>query len=350
MKTGFLIYGANGFVGREIAFAAVEEGFLPILAGRNEQTISRLANQLGLEYRVFDLNPNAPESMPLEDIAVVLNCAGPYKYTYRGMVEGCLFHGAHYLDITGEIPVFQAIQAMDAQAQEAGVMLMPGVGFDVVPTDCLALYLKEKLPNADQLRLAYQTEGPAKLPPGTASTMFELLPHGVLHRKNGKLQAAPGGHISRQIDFGNGPLQTARISWGDVFTAYFTTDIPNIENYLSMPGGLIKQMRVLARFRFLFRFAFVRNYFRKNMKVGSTSVERAASRTHVWGEVSSPDGGRATALLFGPEAGVEWTTQCALGAVRKVLEGHHPAGYKTPAAVFGADFVLETRGVVRVDR
>jgi short subunit dehydrogenase-like uncharacterized protein len=66
-------------------------------------------------------------------------------------------------------------------------MLLPGVGFDVVPTDCLALHLKQRLPSATRLRLAFQSVGPAGLPPGTQRTAIELLNYGDRVRRNGKL-------------------------------------------------------------------------------------------------------------------------------------------------------------------
>ena len=56
MRSGFLLYGANGFVGEAIARQAVAEGLRPILAGRNAPAIRALAAELGVEARPFSLD------------------------------------------------------------------------------------------------------------------------------------------------------------------------------------------------------------------------------------------------------------------------------------------------------
>ena len=182
-------------------------------------------------------------------VTVVLNCAGPFVHTFKPMADACLRTGVHYLDITGEIPVYEGLAALDAQAKARGVMLLPGVGFDVVPTDCLALHLKQRLPSASHLALAFRTEGPGGLPPGTQRTMIELLPYGDRVRRNGLLVVPERGVKTRAIDFGQGPVVATRLTWGDVFTAYHTTGIPNIEDYLVVPEATrrrLAKMRVLA--------------------------------------------------------------------------------------------------------
>jgi short subunit dehydrogenase-like uncharacterized protein len=177
--------------------------------------------RLGLERRAFGLDDPAAIDSALNRVAVVLNCAGPFKDTAEPLVEACVRSRAHYLDITGEIPVYEAIQARDAQAKARGIMLLPGVGFDVVPTDCLALHLKQRLPSATRLRLAFQSVGPAGLPPGTQQTAIERLNFGERVRRNGKLVRPQTGGGTISVDFGCGPVDAVRVRWGDVFTAYF---------------------------------------------------------------------------------------------------------------------------------
>ena len=173
MSTNFLIYGANGFVGQEIARLAVQQGLRPVLAGRNAAQVSALAAELSLEHRIFGLDDPAAIDRALQGVSLVLHCAGPFIDTYKAMADACLRQGAHYLDLTGEIPVYAALAARDDEARARQVMLMPGVGFDVVPTDCLAAHLKRRLPSATHLAMAFQTSGPTRLPPGTARTVFE---------------------------------------------------------------------------------------------------------------------------------------------------------------------------------
>ena len=345
MSKTFLLYGANGFVGSEAARLAVREGLRPVLAGRNEQEIIRLANELELEYRIFGLDDPARLEHELKDIPVVLHCAGPYIFTALPMVEACLKTGTHYLDITGEIPVYKDIAARDAAARERGVMLLPGIGFDVAPTDCLAVYLKKRLPSASHLALAFQSVGPAGLPPGTQRTMFEMIPYGFQGRVDGVLKSLPRRKKERLIDFGNGEVVATRLTWGDVFTAYLSTGIPNIESYLVLSPSMKKGMAFLTFMTPLFKLKSVRNFFKRRVKPGPSLSECEASSTHVWGEVRDDQGQKAVARLHGPEGGLVWTTKIAIAAIQEVLRGNAPAGYQTPAKAFGSEFVLEAEGI-----
>ena len=349
MASKFLLYGSTGFVGDAIARMAVQSGLQPVLAGRNAEKLKAQAGELGVEYRAFALEDSIALDQALKEVGVVLHCAGPYLYTYKPMVEACLRTGVHYLDLTGEIPVYQAIAARDAEAKAKGVMLLPAVGFDVVPTDCLALHLKQRLPSATHLTLAFAGQGPAGLPPGTQRTAIEMVPYGNWVRRNGSLVAPEGGMKTRLVDFGRGPITTTRMTWGDVFTAYFSTGIPNIEDYLVIPEATRRQLALMSFLSPLLKLAAVRNFFKGAVKPGPTEDERARTMVHVWGEVTDDQGRRAVSRLHGPEAGVVWTGRAALAAVRKVLAGSVSPGFQTPAMAYGADFVLEGEGVTRED-
>ena len=150
----WMIYGANGYTGRLIAQEAKARGLSPVLAGRSD-AVAALARQLGLAHRRFDLDDRDAVRGGLDGIGLVLHCAGPFSATAAPMLEGCLAVGAHYLDITGEIDVFAHCHAQHARAQTAGIVVLPGAGFDVVPTDCLAAQLKRELPSATHLVLAF---------------------------------------------------------------------------------------------------------------------------------------------------------------------------------------------------
>lgn len=349
MNLRFLLYGANGFVGQEIAAQALRLGLQPVVAGRDAARIEALAERMGVEPRVFSLDDARAVDRSLEDVPVVLHCAGPFIYTSKQLVDGCLRSGTHYLDITGEIPIYAAIQQRDAEAKTRGVMLLPGVGFDIVPSDCLAVHLKRRLPSASKLTLAFSNDGPARLPPGTARTMLEMLPNGCQIRSNGNLVTVPRGMKKRLVDFGKGPQTALRLPWGDVFSAYFSTGIPNIEDYIGASKYLQQQLALSDWLRPIFKSRAVRGYFKRLLKSGSTPAERAVTRTTVWGEVEDERGNKAVARLHGPEAGVIWTAQTALAVVQKVLAGETAAGYQTPARVYGPDFVLENPDVTRED-
>jgi short subunit dehydrogenase-like uncharacterized protein len=348
MSAKLLVYGANGFIGEHVARAARAVGVPAVVAGRNAWKLRPLAADLNVEARPFGLADPRRVAEGLEGIAVLLNCAGPFKHTAGPLADACLATGVHYLDITGEIPVFEALQAKDAEAKAKGVMLLPGVGFDVVPTDCLALHLKRLLPAATRLRLAIQTIGPAGLPPGTQRTAIELLDYGDRVRRNGEL-IRPRRTSTISVDFGEGQVDAALVPLADVFTAYHSTGIPNIECYLAAPPALRLVMaagRVIAPWA---KWAPVRNLLLGSLRPGPSPRLTARTRTHVWGEVADDRGRVASARLHGPEAGVVWTTAAALGAARKALGALAPAGYQTPASAYGPDFVLETEGVTRED-
>jgi short subunit dehydrogenase-like uncharacterized protein len=349
MTNSFLIYGANGYVGDAAARLAVAQGLRPILAGRDAAKLEPLARELGLEWRACALDDAIALDRALRDMSVVLHCAGPYKFTSRPMADACLRAGSHYLDLTGEIPVFEALAARDLEAKARNVMLMPAVGFDVVPTDCLAVHLLRRLPSATRLTLAFQSVGRAGLPPGTQRTMIELIPFGDRVRAGGQLVVPESATKLRNVDFGQGPVEAARFTWGDVFTAYHSTGIPNIEVYIALPPALRRQTALLKALRPLFSLAPMRALMHRGVRPGPSAAMRAQTVTHVWGEVSDPQGRSAVSRLHGPEAGLVWTTRAALAAVKKVLAGHMAPGFQTPGKVFGADFVLECAGVERED-
>ena len=138
MSGTWMIYGANGYTGRLAARLAKDRHLGPVLAGRHAEPIKQLAHELGCEARVFDLADAASAATHLAGVRAVLHCAGPFSATSRPMLDACLRAGAHYLDITGEIAVFEAIHSRRQEVSDAGIVAIPGVGFDVVPTDCLA--------------------------------------------------------------------------------------------------------------------------------------------------------------------------------------------------------------------
>jgi short subunit dehydrogenase-like uncharacterized protein len=345
----FLIYGATGYVGRAAAALAMERGLQPVLAGRSE-SVRDLAEELGTEAVVVEVGDPAGLTAALGDHPVVLNCAGPFHRTFRQLFDACLATGTHYLDITGEPVVMEAAAAADEAAKAAGVMLLPAIGFDAVPTDCLAVHLARRLPSATHLRLAFAQEGPASIPPGTAQTLVETAAHvsSRLHRVDRTIvEATPRPSLA--VDFGEGPLTTVLRTWADIYVAYKSTGIPNIDVYVAMPPKVLKQNDLLERMRWLLRFRAVRELIRRQIPTGATSEELDASATHVWGEVFDADGNRAVGRIHGPEAGLVWTSRCCLDVVAHVLAGDAPPGHQTPATAYGPDLVLEADGVTRED-
>ncbi|OKH27472.1 saccharopine dehydrogenase family protein [Chroogloeocystis siderophila] len=347
--SSFLLYGANGYTGELITRLAVQKALTPILAGRNPQKIAPLATELGLEYRTFTLEDTAAVDEALADVPVVLNCAGPFSQTAKPLVAGCLRTKTHYLDITGEVAVFEAIASQTFPAQAAEVMLLPGVGFDVVPSDCLAAHLKTRLPNATQLTLAFQALG--KISRGTATTMVEAQGKGGLVRRNGVLTSVPAAWNTRTIDFGKGVVTAVTIPWGDVSTAFYSTGIPNIEVYAAFPTPVRIGMVATRYLGGLLSLPPVQNLQKRliqNQLPGPSEIERTQGASILWGEVTDDAGKTATSRLQCPE-GYTLTTMTAVEVVSRVLAGQFYPGFQTPSLVYGADFILDFEGVVRED-
>lgn len=344
----FLLYGANGYTGQLIAKMAAGYGLHPILAGRNEASLQPLAASLNLPYKVIDLADTDSLHKVLNEVSVVLHAAGPFQFTSKTMIEACLATQTHYLDITGEIGVFEKAKGYDAKAKEAGIMLMPGVGFDVVPTDCTALYLKNQLPDATHLKLAFAMVG-GKLSHGTAATMAEGLGEGGAVRENGKITKKPLGHKGLWVDFGVKKLFVMCIPWGDISTAFTTTGIPNIETYTGTSLKTFSMLKWQGLYNWLLRTSFVRNYTKRKIKqkpAGPSDEMRAKAISLVWGEAMNDAGQKATVRLQCPE-GYTLTAYSSLLITQKVLQGNFRTGYQTPAGAYGADLVMELPGVKR---
>ena len=235
----WMIYGANGYTGELVAREAVRRRKRPIIAGRNAAQIEALARELGCESRVFSIDDRATIVSSLRDVATLLHCAGPFMHTSRPMVTACLEAQCDYLDITGEIEVFEAIFARDGEARERGVLLLPGVGFDVVPSDCLAASLAAALPAATELVLAFDSRG-GRISRGTMRTMVENIDRGGAVRRNGKIISVPTAWDVREIPFDDRSRTAMTIPWGDVSTAFHSTGIPNIRVYFAASPRLVR--------------------------------------------------------------------------------------------------------------
>src|SRR4028118_1763318 len=301
MSDRFLLYGANGYTGSLIAHYGVQRGLHPILAGRNSSQLETLALSLGLKYKAFSLEDAAAVDAALLDVAAVLHCAGPFSTTSKPMVEACLRTQTHYLDITGEISVFEALAALDAQAKSLGVMLLPGVGFDVVPSDCLAAHLKAQLPTATQLTLAFQA---GQMSRGTATTMVENQHRGGLIRRGGVLTPVSTAWKTRAIDFGQGSVLATTIPWGDVSTSFYSTGIPDIEVYMAVESKTYWAMVASRYLGWLLSLEAVQRFQKRLIQKGApgpTELERIKGTTQFWGEVIDPQGKRRVSQLQCPE-------------------------------------------------
>ena len=346
----FLIYGSYGYTGQLIVELAVKEGARPILAGRDERKLRAQADKYNLEYRAFSLDETAKLDSALLEVDAVLHCAGPFVLTFRQMAEACIRTKRHYVDISGEIPGFEALAAMDAQAKEAGIMLLPGGGFDVVPTDCLAAHLKKRLPDATRLRLFLHGVG-AGVSRGTAKSMVENMHRQGMIRQNGKLVQVPPVWKALMQDFGRGPVRVISVGWGDVSTAYHSTGIPNVETYLAFPQLIINLMYDMRTIGPLLYNRPVKTVLKSIINLypkGPTEAKRMKRFATMIGEVTNDQGGRAVSKLYTRE-GYTFTAQATVEIMKRILNGEFKTGFQTPSLAYGSDFILQFEGVKRED-
>ena len=341
----WLLYGANGYTGTLMAEEAARRGLRPILAGRRAEAVGPLAERLGLEARIFPLDSADAIAAELGDVSAVCLAAGPFSRTAAPVVEACLRAKVHYTDITGEIEVFEACHARDAEAKEAGVTIMPGVGFDVVPTDCLAASLAEKLPGALRLQLAFAVVGGVS--GGTAKTMVEGLPKGGAVRRDGRIVPVPPMHEVIEVPFRDRPRSAASFPWGDVSTAYYSTGIPNIQVYMAIPRPVA---RILAGTRHVSGVLGSRlvqgapDRLIGALPAGPNERANARSAVHIWGRVEDAEGRAVEGTLEGPGT-YPFTVLSTLDALERCVRGEAPIGAQTPSMAFGAGYAATLPGV-----
>jgi short subunit dehydrogenase-like uncharacterized protein len=346
-KYRIMIYGATGFTGGLVTDAARRLPCELVLAGRDARRLERMAGPLGLTSSAFALHEFAEIVDALTDIDLVLNVAGPFNATAAPLMAACLDTGTHYLDVAGELSVFAAAHEYDAAACRRGIMIMPGVGFTIVASDCLAAHVAAAFPGAKYLRLGFSL--PPLLSRGSLRTVFAELRGRVAIRRAERLTLIPAGSLEREFDYGEGEQGSAALSLADVFTAYLTTGIPNIEAYVqanvlaraSAPvfGQLIEALR-LTPFQPLVDLGFaswpqipLRQAGGKARQVIVAEVEDSWRRTR--------------RVRMSTKDGYSFTACAAAAIMERIIGGKVTPGFRTPAQLYGADLALAIPGTVR---
>ncbi len=347
-KNTFLLYGANGYTGELIARYASGYGLKPILAGRRREAIEPLAVQLGLSFRVMDLTDSSALKTALNEVSLVVHAGGPYDLTAIPMIEACMESGTHYLDLNGDTEVFAMLQAYDDRARKKNIMIMPGAGFDVVPTDCMAMHLKNRMPDAVSLKIAFVIVGSA-LSRGTSITTLQKLGMPGATRKNGLIVPEPIGKRSLRLAFPGyrNKFLVMSIPWGDLSTAFFSTGIPDIITYTGINPATWLLLKGQWMFNWLLRTQAVRSMARSiinRQPLGPDDQKREKAESLIWAEATNAAGLSLTATMRCPEA-YSLTALSVLLIARKILEGEYRPGYQTPASAYGESLVMEIPGV-----
>jgi short subunit dehydrogenase-like uncharacterized protein len=356
-RSGFMIYGAYGYTGELITRQAIARGHRPMIAGRHRDKLEKLARELDLPSVCVSLEDAAALREALAGVEVVCHAAGPFVHTSAPMVDACLAARTSYIDITGEIAVFRSIFARHREAERQGITLLPGAGFDVVPTDCLARFVADAVPGATDLQIAFAALGRPSA--GTARASFEGALRGNFVRRGGELTEIAWGEGVQKVRFSDRVRTVLPIPWGDLETAYRTTGIANITTLMAVPESaahLLSLARPVTqrlvpklmagisagRVRELLLSAIDR--YVKN----PDALTRRGGRSYLWARASANDG-RAREAWLDTVDGYALTAESAVLALERVSRPGHPVGALTPAGAFGADFALEIAGSVRHD-
>ncbi|MBI5354738.1 MAG: saccharopine dehydrogenase NADP-binding domain-containing protein [Chloroflexi bacterium] len=346
----FMVYGSYGYTGQLIVEQAVKEGFKPLLAGRDEKLLRAQAEKFGLEYRAFSIEDSTALDAALIEVDAVLHCAGPFVLTFRQMAEACIRTKRHYVDISGEIEGFEALALMDEDAKRAGIMLLPGAGFDVVPSDCLIAHVAKKLPGATHLELFIKQVG-GGISRGTARSGIENMQREGRIRRDGKIVSVPNVWDSKEIDFGRGKTRLISMGWGDVSTAYHSTGIPNVTVYMGFPKAMVNMMRMTRYFGFILYTRIARNFIKwligKSLAPGPTRQQNESGFSLLIAEASDVKQ-TVRAKLKTPEA-YYLTSLTSVEVIKRILNSDLKIGFQTPSRVYGADFITQFKGVERTE-
>jgi short subunit dehydrogenase-like uncharacterized protein len=345
-----ILYGSYGYTGSLIAMECRSRNLNVILAGRNHSALYKQSKDTGFSYEVVNVNDRSALRKLLQRGGVVIHCGGPFRFTAHLVLEACLETGTHYTDITGEYAVFEKLAAYHERGLEANVTILPGTGFDVVPSDCLALHLKNRLPSATHLQLAFAMSK-GGMSRGTSKTMVEGLGHGSVVRRDGQLTSVPLGEKTVQVDFGAFAMEALNIPWGDVSTAWRTTGIPNIEVFM---GASEKQINLAKKSKYvnwLVRQRWIKDLLLRQIdrrSPGPSTEKRESGRSYLWGKVWDESGKTCTARLE-TVSGYKLTALTSTSIAARILSGEFKPGYQTPAAMFGPDLILEIENTRRTD-
>jgi short subunit dehydrogenase-like uncharacterized protein len=324
MSGRLLIYGATGYTGGLAAERAVQIGLDVTVAGRNAGKVVELAGALGVRSRVFDIDDAEAVRKALQDVDCVLNVAGPFRYTARQLMDAAIEAGVHYLDTTAEFETFALAESKDAEASRAGVMVMSGTGWDVVPSDSLALHTARRVPDAEKLTIALRVTGGFSRGSLASSAGIEDL--GTLVRRSGELTRLDAG-ATRSFDFGNGPEDCVPVPMGDLITGLRSTGIGNIEVFLGTDAG----------------FPDV-----DDASAGPTADERSQGRYLAVAEVTGRNGQVARSLINTP-TGYTFTQLSSIEIARRVLDGQFTAGFQSPASAYGPELATGIADTTIVD-
>jgi len=347
MKRKVLLYGANGFSGKLILKEAQKQGVELVIAGRNKKEIKKASDEFNFPYRIASLDNDLEINDMLKDIDCLFNAAGPFSQTTKPLIKACIAMGIHYVDLSGEIDDYIAVHSHNKTAIENNVMLLPGVGFDIVPTDCLGLYTSKKIKDPSELN--FYIKGFDDISSGTATTAIEAIGKGIRFRKDGKIVRAKKTETVK-INYNEKNEAYLLSTWGDIFTSYLTTKIKNIKVYFKSSLFNKSYILLLHYLESIYKYNFMKKplFFWASMQKGPSQEKMDTGTIEIIAEAKNSLGESAATHLVLPE-GYIFTALSSVMIIKKIQDGIIKPGFHTPAQLFGEDFILEVEGTSRSD-
>lgn len=128
--------GATGYTGQRVLQELLARGEKPTLVGRNRTKMEAVADRLGADLPVVEVDVTSTADMTrvLDAGDVVLSTVGPFMQLGIPTITAAARAGAHYLDSTGEGSfVGRAAERLDATATAHEATIVPAFGYDYVP-------------------------------------------------------------------------------------------------------------------------------------------------------------------------------------------------------------------------
>jgi len=343
MSGQLTILGATGYTGRLCAQVAQERGLDVVLAGRNPDKLGALARELGgPRTAVVDVTDGAALRALADASEVLLTTVGPYGLHGRPAVHAAIDGGAHYIDVSGEVPFIAWVREQDEAARAAGVTLCPGFGFDGFPGDLLAGMAAALLgAPVDEARVAYLVRR-GRVSGGTFRTMVSMAGAPGAAWVGGRLVDEPIGADAWRAPYpeplGIRPAVSAPMP--DVATLGPSTGAHTARAYMVAPGARVMP-KIAAPLQAVLG-AVMRSpagdavrRFADGMPEGPAPGDRARTRTAVLAEVR---GGHDTARVWCRLSDLYLATaHIAVGVAQRLMDGPSPSGAVTPTQLFGPD-------------
>jgi len=317
-KNKLLIYGASGYTGKIIAARAKQLNIDFEIAGREPDKTRRLAEELAVDYHIFDVDTEYAWTKALEGKTVLINAAGPFKFTAEQAMKACLNAGVHYLDISAELDTYRLAQSLDKEAHEVGIQLISGAGL-FVSYDALVVHLSKLVAEPQYLKVGFRHYGGFSR--GSVLSSKNIADLGILIRRNGEIIYNPDPQ-SKMFSFGQEEVECIPTPLGGIILSYKSTGVPNIEEFFSLKLPAIQLQDLTS----------------ENLPDGPTKEERAAGRNGISAELTSKDGKVVKAYVDAP-SGYDLTPLSVVAVAHRILNGDFKVGYQSPGSAYGEDII-----------